>query len=245
MIRLQNNRTVALLGTVLIALIVGALYYFLLMPKQEEVAAQRTTNETTSATITQLREERLQLEQLQKTPISTFKLRQILPEKRDYQGIMNAIEAVEYMTVSKIDAVTFNDFGNSVIDSGLVEEIEEEEQSADGDSDEEIDSTGDKEGTEGEEDSSDEDEEKSLKMTIDFSLLPEQLELVSFAVNARFESIEELMKFMRLIENGERAIKVGSVQFTEQDELEKAQNVPYPIQANFEMMTFYYEGGDE
>lgn len=115
MIRLQNNRTVALLSTMLIVGIVAALYYFLLLPKKEEVAAQRTMNETTSSTITQLKEERIQLEQLQKTPISTFKLRQILPEKRDYQGIMNAIEAVEYMTVSKIDAVTFDDFGNSVL----------------------------------------------------------------------------------------------------------------------------------
>lgn len=243
MIRLQNNRTVALLGTVLIVLIVGALYYFLLMPKQEEVATQRMTNETTSSTIAQLKEERFLLEQVQKKPISLFKLRQILPKERDYQGIMNVLEAVEYMTVSKIDAVTFNDFGNSVIDSGFVQEIEEEEQSTD--TEEDIDVTDDKEGIEGEEDSPDEAEEQSPKMTIDLSLLPEQLELVSFAVNARFESIEELMKFMRLIENGERAIKIGSVQFTEQDELEKAQNVPYPIQANFEMMTFYYEGGDE
>lgn len=234
MIRLQNNRTVALLSTMLIVGIVAALYYFLLLPKKEEVAAQRTMNETTSSTITQLKEERIQLEQLQKTPISTFKLRQILPEKRDYQGIMNAIEAVEYMTVSKIDAVTFDDFGNSVLDSGLLEEKEEESSTEEDD-----------ETPEHIEEQVEDEGEEAQRMTIDLTLLLEQLEIVSFTVDARFKNADELVKFMRLIENGERAIKIGSVQFTEQDELEKAQEAPYSVQANFEMMTFYYEGGVE
>lgn len=225
MIQLQNNRSIMLLSTLFIVVTIGALYYFLLFPKQEEVAAQRMINETTSSTINQLREERIQLEQLQKNPISPLELRQVLPEKRDYQGILNTIEAFEYMTVSKIDSVTFNEFGNSILDSGLLEETDTSLEEPAGD--EAI------------------TEEVEKQTTIDISLLPEQLKMVSFTVDARFENTDELVKFMRLIESGERAIKIESVQFSEQDELEKVQNLPYPVQVNFEMVTFYYEEGVE
>lgn len=75
--------------------------------------------------------------------------------------------------------------------------------------------------------------------------MSKQLKMVSFTVDTRFENMNELVTFMRLIESGERAIKIESVQFSEQDELEKAQNLPYPVQVNFEMVTFYYEEGVE
>lgn len=54
--------------------------------------------------------------------------------------------------------------------------------------------------------------------------MSKQLKMVSFTVDTRFENIHELVTFMRLIESGERATEIESVQFFERDELKKAQN---------------------
>lgn len=72
-------------------------------------------------------------------------------------------------------------------------------------------------------------EEMEKQTKSDVSLLSKQLKMVSFTVDSRFENINELVTFMRLIENGERATEVESVQFFERDELKKAQNFLYLV----------------
>ena len=72
-------------------------------------------------------------------------------------------------------------------------------------------------------------EEMEKQTKSDVSLLSKQLKMVSFTVDSRFENINELVTFMRLIENGKRAIEVESVQFFERDELKKAQNFLYLV----------------
>ncbi len=72
-------------------------------------------------------------------------------------------------------------------------------------------------------------EEMEKQTKSDVSLLSKQLKMVSFTVDSRFENINELVTFMRLIESGERATEVESVQFFERDELKKAQNFLYLV----------------
>lgn len=72
-------------------------------------------------------------------------------------------------------------------------------------------------------------EEMEKQTKSDVSLLSKQLKMVSFTVDSRFKNINELVTFMRLIESGERATEVESVQFFERDELKKAQNFLYLV----------------
>ncbi|MFD1927293.1 hypothetical protein ACFSFY_04350 [Sporosarcina siberiensis] len=235
-----ENKYLPILLGLLAFVLLGAFYYYGVYPKSEAKAS-------TENALVQLKDETNQLENrinlLSETEIAQtddFELRKKLPINRDLDALLRSINEVELMSEAKIVSIIFNNYDEEVakstnFTSAEEEEIKKEEQDNATDAEveekvaEEIEETA---GTNG---------EKPVT-PIDIESLPEQLKLLSLTIDMVVPNYDHLLRFLEEIESIERVIRIDTVEFIQNGEVDLMKIEPLEeILVSVQLTTFYSE----
>ena len=254
------NSTPLLLSALIVA-VLGALYYFLLMPKMDEVSSMEATVATSEANIASIQQQIDAINSLQNTEVTNeFAVRKKLPENRGIEQLLLNIEEMEYVTGSRISAISFNNYDALVSGSGLADpnapETDETTQDPNAQTTEtttatttestpaqETTNTTETTTTEATTTGSTETETPEVPISsIDVTTLPTNLKMITFNIEVEAPNEKSLMSFLKEIEKLERIMNVESVEFSlpgeENSYSPEASNV---VSTTVQVTTFYYE----
>lgn len=254
----SKNGTLLLVIALAMALLF-AVYYYVVKPKEDEAQAIRSEMNGLETEISSLEQSLAELNaQHSQTDVNEFTLRKKVPENREIDALILAMEEIEYVTGSRVQSIEFNNYDALVSSSGLQDplytpEPEEGTTAEDGsasletnESTESTESTGSADGTDQAENTETADgaappEELPIS-TIAVETLPPSLKLVTFNVNIVSPNDVNLQQFIEEIEKNERVMRIDIIDFAlpgEEDQLtEEASDV---VTANIQITTFYYE----
>ena len=250
------NSTPLLLSALIVA-VLGALYYFLLMPKMDEVSSMEATVATSEANIASIQQQIDAINSLQNTEVTNeFAVRKKLPENRGIEQLLLNIEEMEYVTGSRISAISFNNYDALVSGSGLADpnapETDETTQDPNAQTTETTTAATTTESTPAQETTnttetttteSTETETPEVPISsIDVTTLPTNLKMITFNLEVEAPNEKSLLSFLKEIEKLERIMNVESVEFSlpgeENSYSPEASNV---VSTTVQVTTFYYE----
>ena len=261
----SNTNSTPLLLTVLLLAVLAALYYFLVMPKTEEVSNAESAVANLQSTNASLQQQIDVLNSEQQTSeTNEFVIRKKLPDQRAIDQLLLNIEEIEYVTGSRILAVSFNNYDALVNSSGYVDpntppQAENTDSTATPATDANaqagemattagqptaVNTTG-TESNEGEAASETNQVATGPELpitTIDALTLPANLKMVTFDVDIEAPNEQQLMLFLKEIEKLERVMHVDAIDFAltgeENDFAEDGSDI---VSTTVQVTTFYYE----
>ena len=230
----SNRNSMILLLTALLAASLFALYYFLITPKLEEVEAKKDTLSSLNQQITNMQEQITVLDETLQTSISNeLSLRNKVPQSKEINKILLKIAEIEAVTGTLVDSIRFTNYDTTVANSTL------QDPSAPV-----VNSEGTEETT-GLDELTTTDQPPSdtpAVSTIARDSLPAQLKLLTFSFEIAAINQQDLLTFIKEIEQIERVMKFETVSLTSPGEIELLQEDAEPTyKASIQITTFYYE----
>ncbi|MDS9471332.1 hypothetical protein [Sporosarcina pasteurii] len=221
-ISFKENRTLLILLLVLAFVIVGAIYFYTLYPKMEEKKRVLQSIDTIEIEIEQLNQKLLSTSDVKAATEHEFELRKKLPEKREISSLLMSLQEIELVSEAKINEIIFHDYDALVSQSGLVEDVDSEEEN--------------------EKDKMDDEKGEIPVTNIDIAALPKQLKLLTLQMDVDVKDKAHLLHFIQEIEALERVIRVDDIRFTLDGEADLAVKEPdETINIMLQITTFYSE----
>lgn len=231
--KLSSSKSSSILLLVaLIAALLFALFYYVVLPKKNEVESLESSINSLQTEIETL-EGQVAAPEEEAEVSNIFELRKKVPQTREIDQLLLNIEELEYVTESRVQAITFNNYDTIVSESELVPKPDETEEAP---------AT---EATEGETTESTEptEEAESPVSTISTETLPAELKMVTFVVDVASSNYENLQQFIKEIENLERVMHIDTISYSlPGEENEFAEEPTDEVTASIQITTFYYEG---
>lgn len=230
-----------------------AVYYYIVKPKEDEAQTIRSEMNNLETEISSLEQSLAELNtQHLQTDVNEFALRKKVPENREIDALILAMEEIEYVTGSRVQSIEFNNYDALVSSSGLQDPLytpEPEEGAAVGDGSESSETT---ESTESADDPGQAENTETTDgtapteelpiSTIAVETLPPSLKLVTFNVNVVAPNNVNLQQFIEEIEKNERVMRIDIIDFAlpgEEDQF--AEEASEIVTASIQVTTFYYE----
>ena len=249
----SSSNSTPILLTALILAILSALYYFVVMPKQQEVSTVESSVATLETSLTTIQQQIDALNSEQSQGISNeFVLRKKLPANRAIEQLLLNIEEMEYVTGTRVTAMSFNNYDALVNGSGYTDpNAPKEEEGADSNAEQETTdeatptpdvATAEAATTEQAADANNEEATAIPVSLIDALTLPPNLKMVTFDVTVEAPDEKQLTLFLKEIEKLERIMLVETIDFDlhgEENKYDKeATNI---VSTTVQVTTFYYE----
>ena len=229
----KNSGTILLV--VLVATLLFAIYYYVLLPKQSEAGMIESSVNSLRSEISTLNEQIASVQESQSNADSNeFSLRKKLPNNREIDELLLNIEEIEYVSGSRIQSISFNNYDSLVSASTLTDPnaVTETEENAEGQ-------------TEASEEQTSETTEQVTTTpvsTIAVESLPTNLKLITFNVDVESPNHGNLQQFIKEIEKLERVMHIDTVDYDlpgeENTYVEDASDI---VEASIQVTTFYYE----
>lgn len=246
----KTQRNLLILASLLLLLVLGAIYYFFIHPVREDITSTKEAIVQTHEDIRALTQEKEELAQVEPTVIETGLMEKI-PLDLGEEMLIQLIHQAELMTDSKVTSISFDNGEESLTSESLGlnqeddEEIvdnEEEEPTEEEVMDEEAEEVDSEEVDEEETSEADEklpEEEEPVVSAAATIPLPDNIRLVTLQLAAEHRSVEEYVKFMEVLETHPRLIMFDSTTFdpfTEDKQFEEEQQL---IQSSSTITLFY------
>lgn len=229
-----SKNSVVLLLTALVLALLFAVYYYLVLPKKDDVDSMTSSVHSLQSEIS-LIEEQIEVAEAEKnaSSVDLFEMRKKVPKSLEMDKLLLSIEQSEYISDSRIVTVEFNNYDSLVAESELKDPNAPTEEELAKQQDNE--STTESEG---------EESEEELVSSIATETLPPELKLVTFEIEVETRKYENLVKFIKEIENIERVMHIDIIEFElpgeEQEyDIDADETI---ILATVQVTTFYYEG---
>ena len=229
----KNSGTILLV--VLVATLLFAIYYYVLLPKQSEAGMIESSVNSLRSEISTLNEQIASVQESQSNADSNeFALRKKLPNNREIDELLLNIEEIEYVSGSRIQSISFNNYDSLVSASTLTDPnaVTETEENAEGQ-------------TEASEEQTSETTEQVTTTpvsTIAVESLPPNLKLITFNVDVESPNHGNVQQFIKEIEKLERVMHIDTVDYDlpgeENTYVEDASDI---VEASIQVTTFYYE----
>lgn len=247
----ENKRSLLILAGLLLILAV-VLYVIVVRPLYKDIHAEENNIESLEEQIAQLEQQLEQSETVTEENIDELLLQNRIPTDRNVDEYILSLQKLESITNSLIESIEFT-YDSSI--EGLViedeEETEEENDQVEELNNEELLDENSNEDNQEQEDSSaeestDEEAENEKEITINREILeelPENLHVITVTISAYSPTFDDLIEFLRVIENTERISIVTSLSFerpTERDIYRINENALDHIPFEAELTTFYY-----
>jgi len=233
----KNSGTILLV--VLVATLLFAIYYYVLLPKQSEAGMIESSVNSLRSEISTLNEQIASVQESQSNADSNeFALRKKLPNNREIDELLLNIEEIEYVSGSRIQSISFNNYDSlvstsSLTDPNAVTETEENvEEQTEASEEQTTDTTSE----------TTEQATTTPVSTIAVESLPVNLKLITFNVDVESPNHGNLEQFIKEIEKLERVMHIDTVDYDlpgeENTYAEDASNI---VAASIQVTTFYYE----
>ena len=233
----KNSGTILIVSLVLALLF--AIYYYVLLPKQHEADIVEISVNSLRSEISTLNEQIASIQEEQSHESSNeFALRKKVPDNREIDELLLNIEEIEYVSGSRIQNISFNNYDSLVSASGLTDPnaVTATEENADGQTE-----ASEEQAT----DTTSETEEQMPTMpvsTIAVESLPTNLKLVTFEVDVASPNYEKLQQFVKEIEQLERVMHIDTIEYAlPGEENTYGENASDIVSATIQVTTFYYE----
>ena len=228
-----------ILIVVLVAVLLFAVYYYVVLPKQDEADMMESSVGSLHSEIATINEQITSIQEEQSRESSNeFALRKKVPDNREIDELLLNIEEIEYVSGSRIQSISFNNYDSLVSASGLTDPnaVTATEENAEGQTE-----ASEEQAT----DTTSETEEQTpptLVSTIAVESLPVNLKLVTFEVGVESPNYEKLQQFIKEIEQLERVMHIDTIKYTlPGEENTYAENASDIVTATIQVTTFYYE----
>ena len=228
-----------ILITVLVAALLFAVYYYVVLPKQEEADMMESSVGSLRSEISTLNEQIVSIQEEQSQEGSNeFALRKKVPDNREIDELLLNIEEIEYVSGSRIQSISFNNYDSLVSASTLKDPnaVAETEENVEGQTEASEEQTTD---------TTTETTEQATTTpvsTIAVETLPPNLKLITFNVDVESPDHGKLQQFIKEIEKLERVMHIDTVDYDlpgeENTYVEDASDI---VAASVQVTTFYYE----
>ena len=231
-------------GPILIIILVGvllfAMYYYVLLPKQDEADMMESSVNSLRSEISTLNGQIASIKEGQSNKSSNeFSLRKKLPDNREIDELLLNIEEIEYVSGSRIQSISFNNYDSLVSASSLTDPnaVTETEENAEGQMKENEEQIAETATT-----SENEEPVTTPVSTIAVESLPPNLKLISFNVDVESPNHDKLKQFIKEIERLERVMHIDTVGYNlPGEENTFAEDATDIVGASIQVTTFYYE----
>lgn len=231
-------------GPILIIILVGvllfAIYYYVLLPKQDEADMMESSVNSLRSEISTLNGQIASIKEGQSNKSSNeFSLRKKLPDNREIDELLLNIEEIEYVSGSRIQSISFNNYDSLVSASSLTDPnaVTETEENAEGQMKENEEQIAETATT-----SENEEPVTTPVSTIAVESLPPNLKLISFNVDVESPNHDKLKQFIKEIERLERVMHIDTVGYNlPGEENTFAEDATDIVGASIQVTTFYYE----
>ncbi|WOV88729.1 hypothetical protein QWT69_06375 [Sporosarcina oncorhynchi] len=225
-----NKRTLNLLLTLLMIVVIFSAFYYFLSPLKNSVKSTKSNIETAEQEKRAL-EARLEASGWEQDSGDERELITKLPKDRDVQMIIQLLQEAELTTGSVIQSIVFNDYDESATNKQLpgLSEADEEESA------ETVEETGiEDQNNPGS--STELSEPPVTKMTI--ADIPPTLQLLTLQISVVHEDYEQLYSFIEEIEKHERIITIEGVQLNLPGEMINIDQLE-TASSSIQLTTFY------
>ena len=227
-------------GPILIAVLVAALlfavYYYIVLPKQEEADMLESSVNSLRSEDSTLNEQIVSIQEEQSRESSNeFALRKKVPDNREIDELLLNIEEIEYVSGSRIQSISFNNYDSLVSASTLTDPnaVTETEENAEGQTEASEEQTTD---------TTTEQVTTTPVSTIAVETLPPNLKLITFNVDVESPNHDKLKQFIKEIERLERVMHIDTVGYNlPGEENTFAEDASDIVAATIQVTTFYYE----
>lgn len=238
--KLSNNRSSIILVAIIIFLLLFALYYYVVLPKQQERDRLEQSVNAVQAEVTALQENiNLLVNEQQYEETNMYAMRQKLPMNRMMQQLLLDIEEIEYVSDSKVLAISFNNYdslvnASNLQDPNVVQPATEAAVAG--------------EVAQGDESIENIEEPADVTETVPVSsvareTLPQELKMVTFNMNIEAPDRENIEDFVKELEGLERAMRIDSISYRLMGESDQLEEQLYDLTtAVVQVTTFFYEG---
>jgi len=245
----KTQRNLLVLASVLLLLVLGAIYYFFIHPVREDIASTKDAIVQAHEEVRSLTQEKEELAQVEPTVIETGLMEKI-PLDLGEEMLIQLIHQAELMTGSKVTSISFNDGEEPLtreslgLDEEENEEGVDEEETVEDETDEEVEDTDEEVEGEEEEESSEADEklpeeEEPIVSAATTIPLPDNIRLVTLQLSAEHRNVEEYVKFMEVLESHPRLIMFDATTFEPFTEDRQFTDEKQLIQSNSTITLFY------
>lgn len=245
----KTQRNLLVLASVLLLLVLGAIYYFFIHPVREDIASTKDAIVQAHEEVRSLTQEKEELAQVEPTVIETGLMEKI-PLDLGEEMLIQLIHQAELMTGSKVTSISFNDGEEPLtreslgLDEEENEEGGDEEETVEDETDEEVEDTDEEVEGEEEEESSEADEklpeeEEPIVSAATTIPLPDNIRLVTLQLSAEHRNVEEYVKFMEVLESHPRLIMFDATTFEPFTEDRQFTDEKQLIQSNSTITLFY------
>lgn len=235
-----------ILIVVLVAVLLFAVYYYIVLPKQDEADMMDNSVNSLNSEISTLNEQITSIQEEQSRESSNeFALRKKVPDNREIDELLLNIEEIEYVSGSRIQSISFNNYDSLVSASGLTDPnaVPTDEENPEGQPE-----TSEETATDTTTDTSEETIETEEQVpttpvsTIAVESLPANLKLVTFGVEVESPNYEKLQQFIKEIERLERVMHIDTISYAlPGEENTFAEDASDIVSATIQVTTFYYE----
>ena len=239
--RLSSKNSGTLLIVSLVLVLLFAIYYYVLLPKQHEADMMASSVNSLRSEISTLNEQIASIQEEQSHESSNeFALRKKVPANREIDELLLNIEEIEYVSGSRIQSISFNNYDSLVSASGLTDPnaVTETEENAEGQTE-----TSEEQATDTDTRSETEEQVTATPVsTIAVESLPVNLKLVTFEVEVESPNYGKLQQFVKEIEEIERVMHIDTIEYAlPGEENAYAEDASDIVSATIQVTTFYYE----
>lgn len=234
-----------ILIVVLVAVLLFAVYYYVVLPKQDEADMMESSVNSLNSEISTLNEQITSIQEEQSRESSNeFALRKKMPDNREIDELLLNIEEIEYVSGSRIQSISFNNYDSLVSASSLTDPnaVPTDEENPEGQT-EASEETATDTTTETEDTTETEEQVPTTPVsTIAVESLPANLKLVTFEVTVESPNYEKLQQFIKEIERLERVMHIDTIEYAlPGEENTFAEDASDIVSATIQVTTFYYE----
>lgn len=241
----KTQRNLLILASLLLLLVLGAIYYFFIHPVREDIASTKEAIVQTHEDIRSLTKEKEELAQVEPTVIETGLMEKI-PLDLGEEMLIQLIHQAELMTDTKVTSISFDNGEESLTSESLGLNQEEEEETVDTEESTEEESVDEEaeEHEENDEASSEADEklpeeEEPVVSAAATIPLPDNIRLVTLQLAAEHRNVEEYVKFMEVLETHPRLIMFDSTTFDPFTESKQFEEEEQLVQSSSTITLFY------
>lgn len=246
--RSMSKNSTPLLLSVLVLVLLFALFYYIVKPKMDEASALASNVDTLESEVSSLQEQIALAQAEQEKEISNeFAIRKLLPDNREIDELLLNFEEIEFVTGTRINSIAFNEYDTLVSGSTLKDPNHKEEaegEIADSAESNEGQNEPEENDTENNAASSNEDNSEVAPpvTTIATETLPQNLRLLTYSIDIEAPDAEKLLLFIKEVERLERVMHVDMISYSlpgeeDEDTAEELETVSITLQVT----TFYFE----
>ena len=231
----SNKNTSILLLVLLITALLFAVYYYIVLPKKEDVASLENSVDALQSEITTLQAEAAANEEQAAAEVpDSLAIRQKLPQSREIDQLLLNLEEIEFVSETSITAIDFNSYDALVSESAIAPTPEEDsvEETTEIETAEEL----------TEEELAGEETGETPVSEMAAEALPQELKLITFNIEVEAAEYENLLSFIKEMENLQRIMHVDAISYSlpgEEAELTEEDEI---LNASIQITTFYHEG---